>query len=383
MISSTSSSNKKQRVLIIFIALCIHVSLGVLLFLLEPTYLLLNSHEAQIILFDEHNLNKSLLNQQNNVQAPTKNTTSLVPTAPEEWGEMLGRNNNFGLPNGNMIINTAVPLSTNSSPQKPACQQEKTTLNTLQEKSDHEKLLAIDQTQSDKKINTQKSTPDKKTHEPFLPTESGINALTSEKTVDQPINTTALTSLTRTENQASNNHTSSLSSDANKNNSHQQIYSFNTPAKHTSSGLTLAAIGRGFIEETRYNGDHNITMLGKKGGIVTAEQLKIERYVERLSWCLQNSFKLLRNTIDHCITSKTEVYIYLQLDRSGSIQDLKLLKSCGNATLDNYTLTVFKNAGTSFPPIPTYIKTAPFSISYHIDYGVDENRTPLSFSLQR
>lgn len=346
MMTATSSSFKKQRTLVILIALCIHGGLGTLLFLLEPIHDSLYSQEAQIILLDEQQLNEQRLNKQQIIEQ--KNRTSLVTTPPEEWGEMLGRHNIFGLPDGEVAITTISPLPTDAPHNMPQPTLQQTIDNQLNN------TLSADATHK---------------------------AMSVEEAVSE--NLSALADVSpENQNTAQNTDQSTLSQNTKNSEAKNPEHgpSLETPSKHSPSALTLAAIGRGFIEQAKYDGTHNVTMLGKKGGAISAEQLKIERYVERLSWCLQNSFKVLRNSIEPHISSEAEVQIYLQLDRSGTIQELRLLKGSGSSTLDNHTLAVFKDAGSSFPPVPTYIKASPFAIAFHVDYGIAHNTAPLSFS---
>jgi hypothetical protein len=402
MMTATSSSFKKQSILIIIIALSIHGGLGIVLFLLEPLHDSLYSQEAQVILINKQTPTTS--QQQRNERKP-KNSTSLATTPPAEWGEMLGRKNNFGLPDSEVALNT-----TNHIPTAPP---QDSSQSSPQQTSDHPESLEKIAPPSDLKKNRPLSDATQQTTPPISEELSALDLLPKktarpEKLVDNeyaaPTDTTTLVRDVTPNQEPSISSLEPLQSSAiEQNNSSQKTTlkttlknsrqtpnsnqtddtpSLDTPSKHKPSELTLAAIGRGFIEQSKYDGTHNVTMLGKKGGAISAEQLKIERYVERLSWCLQNSFKLLRNTIDPHISGEAEVQVYLQLDRSGTIQELKLLSGSGSSILDQHTLAVFKDAGTSFPPVPTYIKASPFAISFHVDYGITQNSAPLSFSFK-
>lgn len=138
----------------------------------------------------------------------------------------------------------------------------------------------------------------------------------------------------------------------------------------TKKMVSMANLARGFLDNMKNEGTSAITMIGgKEGGRITAEQLKVERYVQRLNWYLQNSFRINRDRYRKQHPSTT-AEVYLSLERNGHIKDVHILRTSGDPLLDDHTLYVFKDAGSSFPPVPHYLTQEPFTITYVVEYSV-------------
>ncbi|HEB41779.1 MAG TPA: hypothetical protein ENI08_02035 [Candidatus Dependentiae bacterium] len=131
--------------------------------------------------------------------------------------------------------------------------------------------------------------------------------------------------------------------------------------------LTLAQLTKGFLEHIKDEGKDRITMIGQKGGTPTAEQLKHERYIEKLSWCLQNSFKINRDKFPVTEPVKTTVRVFLALNQNGTVKELGIVESSGNRLLDQFTHYIFRDASSSFPPVPQYLPHNPYKIIYIIE----------------
>ncbi|MDZ4149939.1 energy transducer TonB [Methylicorpusculum sp.] len=138
----------------------------------------------------------------------------------------------------------------------------------------------------------------------------------------------------------------------------------------TKKMVSMASLARGFLDNIKNEGPHAVTMIGgKEGGKITTEQLKMERYVQRLNWYLQNSFRINRERYRKQHPSTT-AEVYLVLERNGHIKDVRILRTSGDPLLDDHTLFVFKDAGSSFPPVPQYLPQDPFTITYVVEYSV-------------
>ena len=138
----------------------------------------------------------------------------------------------------------------------------------------------------------------------------------------------------------------------------------------TKKMVSMANLARGFLDNIKNEGTSAITMIGgKEGGRITTEQLKVERYVQRLNWYLQNSFRINRDRYRKQHPSTT-AEVYLSLERNGRIKDVRILRTSGDPLLDDHTLYVFKDAGSSFPPVPHYLTQEPFTITYVVEYSV-------------
>lgn len=307
-VSSPYPDTRKSTVIIV--AICVHALLGYLLFCLPSTQ---QAFETATVIMAE--------------ESPTIQTSLTPQKEDPEWGEMLARQGNFGIP-------TATPT------QSP--QQEESDGQARQEAKNPSPAPALVQK------NDLEVAPD--TQEP---TTLGTTA-PEQKNTDQ-------------------------SESSNNDESEQQASHQPRPKQRA---LTLADIGQGFLAQTKHHGTYGVTMEGKKGGHVTDEQIKVERYVERLTWCLQNSLRLQRSNIQPLVHTEMSVYVFLELERSGAIRRVELIRSCGEPRLDKLTLDVFKDAGGAFPPVPAYLTITPFAINYHVEFGTTSEK-PLHLSFSR
>ena len=136
--------------------------------------------------------------------------------------------------------------------------------------------------------------------------------------------------------------------------------------------LSLAQLTQGFLNHVKDEGKHAIHMLGKKTGVPSDEQIKYERYLQKLSWCLQNSFNINNDRFPPSATTDSTVYIMLALNKDGTMRNCNVAKTSGNSQLDQFTLFIFNDASTSFPPVPTYLPHDPFTITYVISHNTTE-----------
>lgn len=139
------------------------------------------------------------------------------------------------------------------------------------------------------------------------------------------------------------------------------------PQKKNNPPLTLAHIGRSYLDETKRNGTHAITMLGVKNAQPTDEQMKHERYLQRIGWCLQNSFKHQVGKIRHLGTIRTSAQVALSLYNDGRIADIRVTQYSGIVQLDSFIINIFQDASSSFPPVPTYLPRNPYTILYSVE----------------
>jgi len=139
------------------------------------------------------------------------------------------------------------------------------------------------------------------------------------------------------------------------------------PVSLQQKPLTLAQLTKGFLEHMKDKGNHRITTIGQEGRTTTAEQLKHERYVEKVSWCLQNSFKINSNKFPTTESVKAIVKVYLALNQNGTVKELKIIKSSGDRLLDQFVHYIFRDASSSFPPVPHYFSHNPYAITYIIE----------------
>lgn len=136
-----------------------------------------------------------------------------------------------------------------------------------------------------------------------------------------------------------------------------------TPQNHPKPPITLAQLTQGFLNQRKeQSGSYGISMLGMKRGIPSDEQMKYERYLQKLSWCLQNSFNINERKTPR-MSADTEIHLFFSLNRDGILQQLTLKKSSGSKLLDDFVTFVFQEASQSFPPVPSYLPDNPFQLT--------------------
>ena len=136
--------------------------------------------------------------------------------------------------------------------------------------------------------------------------------------------------------------------------------------------LSLAQLTQGFLNHVKDEGKHAIHMLGKKNGMPSDEQIKYERYLQKISWCLQNSFNINNDHFPTSTTTEVEVHVLLALNRDGSVKLCRVAKTSGDRQLDQFTLSIFNDASSSFPPVPHYLPYDPFTVTYVITLNATE-----------
>ncbi len=133
--------------------------------------------------------------------------------------------------------------------------------------------------------------------------------------------------------------------------------------------LTLAQLTQGFLDHKKENaGSYGVSMLGMKRGIPSDEQMKYERYLQKLEWCLQNALRINDHKIPR-FPVDGEMHLFFVLNRDGIIQELMIKKSSGNKLWDNFFLFIFEEGSSAFPPVPTYLPD-PFRMTYIIPITV-------------
>jgi len=131
---------------------------------------------------------------------------------------------------------------------------------------------------------------------------------------------------------------------------------------------SLSQLAQGIMNYVKEEGQYKVSMAGKKTGIPSDDQLKYERYLERLNGCLHNAFTIMRDKAPSN-NAHYKIHIFLALNANGSLHNLRLEKSSGIQNIDIFILSVFRYASSSFPPVPQYLPHNPFSITYIFDIG--------------
>lgn len=138
---------------------------------------------------------------------------------------------------------------------------------------------------------------------------------------------------------------------------------------------TLAQLTHGFLHQPKDEGTCTVKMLGNKNKTPSTEQMKYEAYLQKLGWCLQNSFNINQNRLQSRESLEGIVIIYLALNKDGMLKELRLAQSSGNIRLDQLVLFVVKDASSSFPPVPHYLPHDPFTLFYSISINIPNTST--------
>lgn len=137
--------------------------------------------------------------------------------------------------------------------------------------------------------------------------------------------------------------------------------------KKRKAQKALASITRGYLEQLKNEGENLIkTIGGDPTKMPSAEQLKYERYISKIQWCLQNAHNINRDKCQMHKPIEASMRVYFTLKRDGTITDLKIIQSSGDAFVDRYIKSLFEMASSSFPPMPTYIKEDPYPMLYTV-----------------
>jgi hypothetical protein len=152
-----------------------------------------------------------------------------------------------------------------------------------------------------------------------------------------------------------------------------------TPAKPKKSAVrkvvqqktlpSVAAMAQGFLEQIKENGTSAITMLSKNQGVPSQMQLQHERYLEKLFWHLQKTFRNNENKIPR-ITNNRTMNIHFALDKNGMLKQINVMgTSDNNIQFDNAIVLLFKEASQGFPPVPRALPHEPYEMTVRIEFG--------------
>lgn len=129
----------------------------------------------------------------------------------------------------------------------------------------------------------------------------------------------------------------------------------------------LAGITQGYLQQLHNEGENLIkTIGGDPNKKPTAEQLKYERYLAKIQWCLQNAHSINQEKCQLKESIDTTMRIYFVLNREGKMTGFKIMQSSGKAYVDQYISSLFQFASSSFPPLPAYVKEDHLPLTYTV-----------------
>ncbi len=156
-----------------------------------------------------------------------------------------------------------------------------------------------------------------------------------------------------------------------------------SPSKQAQARKALAGITKGYLEQLTQEGNNLIkTIGGDPHKMPTAEQLKYERYLAKIQWCLQNAHDINRGKCENHHSIQATIKMHFKISRAGTMSDLRIVQSSGDQFVDKYIFSLFQYASSSFPPLPAYIKEDPYPLLYTVMVNWNMNQT-FSMGLNR
>lgn len=156
-----------------------------------------------------------------------------------------------------------------------------------------------------------------------------------------------------------------------------------TQKKTNTEKLTLATLARGFLNQIQEKGDHLVNMVGDKKGNPSAEQLKYERYFQKIDSSLKNAMRIHRykfEDIAHALNPvKATCIVYVHLQRNGRAKTIDISTSTNIRVMDDFLLFLVREAASGFPPVPKYIGEDPLIFSIHFPVEIVKDNRSFAF----
>lgn len=159
-------------------------------------------------------------------------------------------------------------------------------------------------------------------------------------------------------------------------------------SKPTRQLPSLADLTKNFIDRVSADdqigtggggGIHAIGVNGARAGIVSEKQLTYERYLRKLLMCISTSSKIHKRSIPRT-AQKSQARVQFVLNRDGTYYTLGMAQGSGNAAIDDLILTIFKDAASSFPPVPQSL-SVPFIAPMFVLNSISDLLVPENWSV--
>ena len=109
-----------------------------------------------------------------------------------------------------------------------------------------------------------------------------------------------------------------------------------------------------FMEETKHGVHGRVNVVGKDGSVPTDQQIKLERYWERVFASIYNCMHIAVRKNPQLMHLQS-IKLYISFKRDGLIDKLHVTESSGLITIDTLMLEIVRDASNAFPPVPSYI----------------------------
>lgn len=128
--------------------------------------------------------------------------------------------------------------------------------------------------------------------------------------------------------------------------------------------ITLAQLTSGFMQHLQ---ESPMTVKSDQQGTASMEQIKHMNYCQKIIGCIVNSYRINKTrTIQE--NNMHQTCIQLALNQDGSIHTLNIVQSSGNISIDQFLLHIFRDASSSFPPLPASFREQPYHLPlFNID----------------
>lgn len=132
----------------------------------------------------------------------------------------------------------------------------------------------------------------------------------------------------------------------------------------TEKKLSLAQLTQGFVQHLEQAA---MAVKSDKSGAASIDQMKHLHFCQKIIGCIVNSYKIHSHQVPHD-KSMGQLRIQLALNENGSIHTLRIDRSSGNPSIDRFLMQLFKDASSSFPPVPATFKEKPYTLpTFNID----------------
>lgn len=143
-------------------------------------------------------------------------------------------------------------------------------------------------------------------------------------------------------------------------------FSYQSSPMGAKKNLSLAQLTQGFVGHLEQAA---MAVRGNHSGAATAEQLKQINFCQKILNCVVNSYKIQRMNMPNNHREMKAARILLVLNDNGSINALEMHQSSGNVAVDNFLLELFRDASSSFPPVPASFNQKTYMLPvFNIDH---------------
>ena len=127
--------------------------------------------------------------------------------------------------------------------------------------------------------------------------------------------------------------------------------------------MSLAQIAQNFSHYAQNENRRTATAISNIKGLPTDEQLAHENYMNKIAHQFIESSKRYREKAPRITGNLSRIIVGISLNRDGTIHDLILIESSGSPALDQFVFFLFRDASSSYPPVPKSFPQDPYTFS--------------------